>query len=71
MKNVTEMTDAEKKAHTITRKTGIKNINEAIDALHKAGVEHNFSPFRPIEILEQKRWDLCQEIRRINGEVSC
>lgn len=70
MENYIEMSVEELKARIITRKTGIKNINEALRTLEIYGPAHNFAPFRPMEILELKRAELCGEIRALEKELA-
>ena len=61
------LTPTECKAWAITRRDGIRNINEAIRALQAAKVTHAFAAFQPIAILEEKRWQLCQEIKELEA----
>lgn len=60
------LTETEALAWTITRREGIRNINEAIAALKAAGINQTFAPFGAIRILEEKRAELCAEIRELS-----
>ena len=50
----------EQVARLITINAAVKHINEAIEVLNKHD-KWTFSAFSPIRMLEEKRYELCQE----------
>lgn len=58
-----------KKARVIVIDTIVLDINDCIDVLKRNHKTWDCSPLSPITILEQKRWDLCQERRQLNLEI--
>ncbi len=63
------MTTNEIKANIIVRKTTIQDINEAIIVLQKNNCRQTFSPMSAIQILEEKRFKICQEITKLDEHL--
>ena len=62
-----KLSDAEVAAWIITRRSGVKAINEAVEILNGAKHSFTFSPFNPVQMLEERRWSLCREIRDLEA----
>lgn len=65
--NEKPINNTERKAWIITRKDGLRAMNEGIEVLRKNGVEQFFRPYTAIGALMRQRSELIYEIKELEA----